>query len=549
MDVQQNMLNDIVQAIDNGKIGNKAIAKSYLEMIKARELVTEVAQIILEVLTYSINENKPLAGTLSIIGQRVLQVLNIEEDDTAKIMRIGAAFIDILTKAGYVDIDTFPIIEKEGRNQWFIVCKNDDFLEYIKSHALPKLKANLGYHEWTTPIISVANRKIDIVKRARQYKLLSNYRYSEMPTVYNSLNKQGRTEWKINQDMLKFLDMEASDTNLVPKSITNNEKRFALSAINKNERTALWLSEVKFKQLTEVKGYNPEAAQRFADMSANDYKEEKNKKHLNIISKWSKEQDYRKCIRFAKEYGDDTLNFLYSCDSRGRSYVFNQSFLNPQGADHAKSLLVFAKPKKVSTYDLMITIANHAGQDKISYDDRIQWVKDNNINVLEVGSNPWSKKSMKFLNRSGIAQEKKSKLQFVAAAIEWKKLHDFIETGGNQDDFLCSVPIAYDGTNSGLQILSSVGRDDYIAPYVNITSTNKPGDVYQLIGNAVADKKPLEKLLPIESGAKTWRKIVKRNVMTKNYAATRYGMGDQQWEDKPEEQDDSTGIWHTLNSS
>ena len=69
-----------------------------------------------------------------------------------------------------------------------------------------------------------------------------------------------------------------------------------------------------------------------------------------------------------------------------------------------------------------------------------------------------------------------------------------------------------------------------------------------MIGDAVALKKPVDKLSNLPVGDKSWRSICKRNVMTKNYAATRYGMGLQQWEDKPEKNDDtSTGqVWHTL---
>ena len=67
---------------------------------------------------------------------------------------------------------------------------------------------------------------------------------------------------------------------------------------------------------------------------------------------------------------------------------------------------------------------------------------------------------------------------------------------------------------------------------VNITPTEKPGDVYQYIGGFVADEKPIEKLEEFGRDEKIWRKICKRNVMTKCYAATRIGMGDQQWEDR-----------------
>ena len=115
----------------------------------------------------------------------------------------------------------------------------------------------------------------------------------------------------------------------------------------------------------------------------------------------------------AKSHGDKTLNFLYNCDSRGRIYCFNGNYLTPQGSDVAKALLEFANPKPVSVEDLCIVIANHAGQDKLSFNDRLQWVNDNQDYILEVGSNTWSEISMEWLKETGIASETKSRLQFI----------------------------------------------------------------------------------------------------------------------------------------
>lgn len=537
------MKEELAKEIMNYKLSNRSLARGTLLYIQENNLSLEISQLVLDNLIYLIDNNKPLTNILNNIGDRVLNYVKTKLDTKLSI-KVGEIFLDILTKTNHIQPVKFAIQELGGQEQWHLTVVSDEFMDIINANKLPELKANSGYHEWTSPIMRVADRKIDIVKKARIYNLLHNYRYTNMPSVYNVLNKLGRTEWKINEDMLNFLDIDANESNLLPKKITKKERELAKNTLNKINRNALYKAEIRFKQL-ELR-YSHNKALRIANKIADDYRQEHRKESINIISKWSKERDFRKCIDYAKEYKNDTLNFLYSCDSRGRIYTFNQNYLNPQGADFAKALLEFKNPKPVSTYDLMVTIANHGGQDKLSYEDRIQWVKDNNINILEVGTNPWSKVSMSFLNDSGIAQEAKSKFQFIASAIEWRKLNDWISKGNNQDDFLCSIPVAYDATNSGLQILSAIGRDDYVAPYVNITSTPKPGDVYQLIGNAVCQKQPIEKLLPIECGDKAWRKIVKRNVMTKNYAATRYGMGTQQWEDKPDANDDSTGVWHTL---
>ena len=120
----------------------------------------------------------------------------------------------------------------------------------------------------------------------------------------------------------------------------------ALSEINKSERTALWIEEIKFKQLMDQE-YGEKAAEGIAKSEANEYKLRAQFDHLEVISEWSKRMDLERCIKLATEYKGDVLNFIYNCDSRGRVYAL-QHGLNPQGADFAKALLQFANPKQLS---------------------------------------------------------------------------------------------------------------------------------------------------------------------------------------------------------
>ena len=541
-------MKELENLINKVKLGNKSSIRSV--WLRLTESVSDeaIAEASLASVIYSLNAASPLTGALGALGHRLFGLISEDEEklDDKDIIKLGAVCVDLMVQLKLVKAEKLPIIEKDAQEVYMLTIVCDNFRETVKAHEMPKLRANLGYIPWEKPVMHIGDRKIDIIKKARRYGLLNNYRFDKMPDRYNSLNRLAQTEWKINQKMLEVLDVEASEANLAPTPITTLEKRAAGAAFSKAKRTAVWLQQVKFEEFI-TKGMPEEDAERLAGYEKDNYASYKSKEPMDIISKWSKEQDYRKSVEYAKEYGNDILNFIYSLDSRGRAYIVNQALLNPQGSDAAKSLLSFANPKQVSTYDMKINLANHAGEDKKSYDDRIKWVDENHENILMVGRDTWSAASMEWMKTSGIAMEKKSKFQFIAAAISYVELVEFIEETGGDDGFLCDIPVAYDATNSGLQILSSIGRDEYIAPYVNITATPKPGDVYQLVGTAVAKKKPVEKLFEVEPESKTWRKIVKRNVMTKNYDATRYGMGTQQWEDKPEKQDDDTGVWHTLN--
>ena len=540
-----NLVEQLTTEIKNRKLGNKSPSRQYLLKVQERGLEGSLAKITVDTIIHGINNSKPLTGTLRTIGGSFFNLVSDEdelempEEETQILM--GGVTVDLMMKLGHIDKDMFSQADKDGLYSYFLVPTSDEFLEMVKSNKLPSLRANLGFVEWTKPLMHLDDRKIAIVKKAQQYKLLHNYRYTAMPDRYNTLNKLGRTEWVVNHKMLTTADVEASDSNVIPKAISPMQKRMAMVNLLEAKNKALEATEIKFLTLMS-EGLDEKAAEA-GSIREGKYVEDFNSKYPKVvISNWSKEKDFRDAIDYAKGYGDDILNFLYSLDSRGRCYVFNQHILNPQGPDIAKALLMLANPKPISNWDFKVCTANHAGQDKLSFEDRIKWFDDNAENILEVGRDTWGEASMEFLVSSGISKESKSKFQFIACCIEYV---EYAESGFDEN-FLCKIDCALDATNSGLQILSSVGRDEKVAPYVNIIKTDKPGDIYQKIGNAVAPLEPVEKLTVIPVGDKTWRKICKRNVMTKNYDATRYGMGQQQFEDKPTKKEDSTGVWHTL---
>jgi len=180
--------------------------------------------------------------------------------------------------------------------------------------------------------------------------------------------------------------------------------------------------------------------------------------------------------------------------------------------------------------------------------------------------------------------------QFLSAVMELAKLDEHFVEMGNVEDFISHTICYRDGSNNGLQWLFSLAKDDNHAHLVNVkpTTDNKPGDMYSHVAVSVVDKmhkeaekaddialdyynlyfKGIEKLRnrfriaelnndkkselykklikwyqrrykkelkltdiiywdKSKFTVKEWRKIVKRNVMTYGYSATKQGMGEQ----------------------
>jgi DNA-directed RNA polymerase len=224
----------------------------------------------------------------------------------------------------------------------------------------------------------------------------------------------------------------------------------------------------------------------------------------------------------------------YNYDFRGR--VYPACAFNHQRADHIRSLFRFSEgaPLTLSGWRwLMIHCANCGDFDKVSkkpFEDRVLWVMKNWEMISAVGSDPqgtaaiWSKADKPFM--------------FVAACIELVKASQHPE---GPQAYVCSLPISFDGTCSGLQHLSAMTR----APegsLVNLTDNGAPQDVYQAVADALV---PQMEAIAREGGPDApkaqmlldygiSRALVKRSVMTYCYGSAQFGMGNHILEDTME---------------
>ena len=325
-------VNEIVNEMERVKYGNRSYTKQVLAQVKEQDKQYEVAEAVLEVVAFSMSKAIPLTAVCRKIASRIYRLMDIETEKNDRMtIRLGGDAIHWMASVGLVKSASFNVADNGGEGQHFLMPTNEDFVEYIKSHSVGSLKANNGYTPWEAPVLTVGDYKLDIVKSARRYNMLSKYRYSEMPEVYSALNKLHSTEWVVNEGvldvLLEALESSPNHQSILPGTVTSEARKMALSEINKSERTALWIEEIKFKQLMDQE-YGEKAAEGIAKSEANEYKLRTQFDHLEVISEWSKRMDLERCIKLATEYKGDVLNFIYNCDSRGRVYAL-QHGLNP----------------------------------------------------------------------------------------------------------------------------------------------------------------------------------------------------------------------------
>ena len=223
--------------------------------------------------------------------------------------------------------------------------------------------------------------------------------------------------------------------------------------------------------------------------------------------------------------------FYLPCNIDFRGRVYPVCHFNNQRSDHIKALFQFADGKPLGPNGgrwLAIHLANCGDVDKISkkpFEEREQWVLDNEEMIVAIAQDPkatvadWSQADAPFM--------------FLAACIEYAAWR----SSGYSEGFVSHLPIALDGSNSGLQHYSAALRSEEEARLVCLTDEPYPHDAYQTVANAAnamvkrdAEAGDLRAIRLLEMGGLN-RSLAKRNVMTFAYSSEKFGFGQQQMTD------------------
>lgn len=163
-------------------------------------------------------------------------------------------------------------------------------------------------------------------------------------------------------------------------------------------------------------------------------------------------------------------------DYRGRLYCITE-YLNYQGIELAKALLIFAKSEKLYKTDelsikfLKIYGANCFGNnlDKKSFDERIKWIDDNEMDIIN-------------FQNGNLITKAENKLLFIAFCFEYNNFLNSLKN--NENYFLTHLPIQLDASCNGFQHLTLLIRDTKLANELNLSESkfsDKPKDFYNFI--------------------------------------------------------------------
>ena len=327
--------------------------------------------------------------------------------------------------------------------------------------------------------------------KTRNKNFLEELRHWDMPEVYSALNALQKTPWAVNKAVLDVAREVWDDGGRLGKL----PQRDMLELPPKNHDT---------EDAEAHKAWRRKAAKVYdANMRLNS-------KRVAVSSK----------IALAEKFSEyERFYFPHAMDWRGRCYPV-PSTLTPQGDDLSKALLQFADGKPLGDRGaiwLAVHLANSFGVDKVSFEERVQWVVEHREAILDSAFNPLD--GQRFWCEAG------SPWTFLAACFEWA---GYCVQG---ESYVSYLPVSWDGTCNGLQNFSAMLRDEVGGKATNLVPGEKPSDIYAQVAdqaNALIFEDAKHGLpVAVRWAGKVERRHTKRNTMTVPYSVTLHGMKDQ----------------------
>tara|TARA_Y100001938_G_scaffold151206_1_gene247474 strand:- start:7006 stop:9435 length:2430 start_codon:yes stop_codon:yes gene_type:complete len=328
----------------------------------------------------------------------------------------------------------------------------------------------------------------------------------DLSEVYHAVNTVQETGWRVNKVVFKVMD--------------------ALFTSQANVSVIPEFHERNMEEPFPKKGTKEEQI---------DWKRRASVIHSDNVRRKTKRIQFSQLMWMTRKFKDEkAFYFPHTLDFRGRMYA-NTAFLNPQGEDSARGLLEFSEGKPIGDHGipwLQVHLANCYGYDKVSLEDRVEWVEKFEDVILKIARNPLSEYWW---------MEASKPWQFLRACIEYERVKDLGKWGTK---WVTHLPITIDGSCNGLQHFSAMLRDDKGGEAVNLTDRETPQDIYDIVREATLEKITKDNNPETKRLKEIWisknnldRSLVKRPVMTTPYGATLYGMRDQLFEEIRKQQD------------
>lgn len=360
----------------------------------------------------------------------------------------------------------------------------------------PRPWTNFDTGAYLTPEAARQVKLVRLRDRRQRQAMRTRLRQPGRERLFAAVNAIQATAWRVNERILELVDT-CHRGGLLAQGSTLPGPRLAAP-----ERPAAWADMGPAQR----KAWRAEAARRHAHNRAID------SARIVVAQDLATAQLMIDC--------GNRFWMPQSLDFRGRAYPVPA--FNPQRGDHVRGMLEFADGVPLGPaglFWLAVHLANAGDFDKISkasFDDRVAWVGRHLDRIVATAEDPigtirwWSAADSPF--------------QFVAACQDYARAI----TAADPAAHVSHLPVALDGSCSGLQHYAASLRDGMGAALVNLLPAERPTDIYGQVARIVADRVERDATAG-DAQAREWqafgvtRATVKRSVMTFAYSSEEFG--------------------------
>jgi DNA-directed RNA polymerase len=279
----------------------------------------------------------------------------------------------------------------------------------------------------------------------------------EMPAEYDAIHYLQEVGWRVNKTVMQYMrNVRLGDTGLAKVPVHGPIPPPARLGFPDPENPKKWV-------------YPSEEVER-------EWMAEAAEVYSRNMRKVSKLHSFDRILEMAEEYAEfPRFYYPHHMDFRSRKYPIPVG-LQPQDDDFARALLEFADGKPIETEDhakwLFYQVANFMGKDKMSFEERYAWAKENTDNILLMARWPFTYDDWARSDKPW---------QALAAIVD---LAGYLEQGFG---YISHAVQWVDGTCNGIQHLSAMTRDKVAGTHVNLTPGEKPQDIYKYVAKLLTD--------------------------------------------------------------
>lgn len=174
----------------------------------------------------------------------------------------------------------------------------------------------------------------------------------------------------------------------------------------------------------------------------------------------------------------DRFYLPHNWDTRGR--IYHLADFGFQNTDYLRGMFLFANKSEVTKDNykhlkIQVTTMYGNGEDKKSFENRLQWFEDNKDKILSIGADYKDPDNFEFWRNAS------EPFQFLAACHE---VYNYEQEG---EGYKSGLPIAKDASCSGIQFFSMIGRNFEDGKKVNLIDADQPDDLYSHVKDKVIE--------------------------------------------------------------